>query len=114
MEAMVPEETQEEGKEMNDDNTVSREMPRYQCHKIVWALKIKNISVPEGVAYSETCPPPRLVITPDDDGYDPFIVGLEYVQKHNPQVGGYFVVYKGGYKSYSPCDVFEDGYTKIG
>ena len=29
------------------------------------------------------------------------------------QVGGYYVVYTGGYKSWSPAEAFEDGYTKV-
>ena len=36
-----------------------------------------------------------------------------YVSKHQPKVGGYYVVYEGGYKSWSPPDAFEGGYTKI-
>jgi len=34
-------------------------------------------------------------------------------QEHNPQPGGYFVVYKDGYKSFSPAKAFEEGYTRI-
>jgi hypothetical protein len=30
-----------------------------------------------------------------------------------PQPGGYFVVYKDGYKSFSPAKAFEEGYTRI-
>jgi hypothetical protein len=33
--------------------------------------------------------------------------------KHNPQVGGYYVMYKDGYQSWSPASEFEDGYTRI-
>jgi len=39
------------------------------------------------------------------------VVGREYLEKHGPQVGGYYVVYKDGYESYSPVDAFEDGYS---
>ena len=78
----------------------SAEMPRYKCHKEVWALKIAAI---DGSG----------IITPADEGYAPFAVGQQYLQKHNPQVGGYYVVYKDGYKSFSPADAFEDGYTRL-
>ena len=43
----------------------------------------------------------------------PFYISREYIDKHNPQVGGYFVEYEGGYLSWSPADVFEDGYERI-
>ena len=52
-------------------------------------------------------------ITPEDTKYAPFKVGLEYMHKHKPYVGGYYVVYADGYKSFSPADVFENGYTKL-
>ena len=52
-------------------------------------------------------------ITPEEDGYAPFKVDCDYVRKHQPKAGGYFVVYKDGYKSWSPAEAFEDGYTKI-
>lgn len=37
----------------------------------------------------------------------------DYIKKHKPVAGGYYVVYKDGYKSFSPADAFEDGYTRI-
>ena len=30
-----------------------------------------------------------------------------------PEVGGYYVVHKDGYKSFSPANAFEEGYTRI-
>lgn len=53
------------------------------------------------------------IITPEDGRYAPFAVDDAYVQKHNPQAGGYFVVYADGYKSFSPSQAFEEGYTLI-
>jgi hypothetical protein len=89
------------------------QLPRYQCHKQVWALKIASIE--QAPANSE-----RMfeggdwVIVPEETGYAPFRVGHdEYVLKHKPQVGGYYVVYDDGYKSYSPAKAFEDGYTSL-
>ena len=84
-------------------NQAIRELPKYGCHKIVHAIKIRDVKSHEkGVE-----------ITPEEDGYAPFEVDVEYVRKHNPQVCGYYVVYKDGYKSFSPADVFEDGYKLI-
>lgn len=90
---------------MTDSNVVM-EMPRYKCHKEVWALKIKAIKpTPE---YDGS-----LIMFPEDKRYSAFKVSAEYAEKHKPEVGGYYVVYKDGYKSYSPADAFEDGYTLI-
>ncbi|WP_343482792.1 hypothetical protein [Enterobacter cloacae] len=80
------------------------EMPRYQCHKKVWALKIKDVKVAsDGTA----------VITPSDHGFGEFDVEASYVEKHCPQPGGYYVQYEGGYESYSPAETFESGYSRI-
>jgi hypothetical protein len=83
---------------------VSREMPRYKCHKEVWALKIRNV-IPgiEGAA----------TIFPEDAGYAPFFADAAYIAKHNPQAGGYYVVYSDGYRSFSPASAFEEGYSKV-
>jgi hypothetical protein len=91
--------------------TDTMEMPRYQCHKRVWALKIK------GVVYDQ---PPRdgepqgnVTLIPEEDGYSPVTVDAAWAEKHRPQAGGYFVVYDDGYKSYSPANAFESGYTLL-
>jgi hypothetical protein len=80
-------------------------LPRYQCHKQVWALKIEEIM------------PARdndgALIVPADDAYADFEVDAAYIQKHKPEVGGYYVVYDDGYKSFSPAKAFEEGYTRI-
>lgn len=99
--------------EMTDQ--AEREMPRYQSHKKVWALKIAKI---EPAADGKVCGPTdesdgTAFITPEEEGYGRFLVDREYMNKHRPQVGGYFVQYEGGYKSWSPADAFESGYTRI-
>lgn len=90
----------------------SRPMPRYKCHKEVWALKIRDIqqSPANQVALHLGG---DWVITPEEEAYAPFPIGHEWYAKHKPQVGGYFVVYKDGYKSYSPAKAFEEGYTRL-
>lgn len=83
-------------------------MPKYKCHKEVWALKIEAIQrVPSGNATVQH------FIVPEDKRYAPFEVALEYIGKHSPAAGGYYVVYEDGYISYSPAKAFEDGYTLI-
>jgi hypothetical protein len=86
------------------DNGVSAEMPKYKCYKEVWALKISGVKHHrDGSA----------TIFPEDTRHAPFEAGAEYIQKHKPEVGGYYVVYKDGYKSYSPAKAFEEGYSLI-
>ena len=94
------------GSGVDSGSSVDQALPRYQSHKTVWALKIAQCEVSEvdGTA----------LITPVEDGYAPFTVPAEYVSKHQPQEGGYYVVYADGYKSWSPADAFEGGYTRFG
>lgn len=93
----------------------SIELPRYKSHKTVWALAIAAIhALPNpdqsgnsvAASYGAT-------IVPADERYAPFDVSAEYVMKHNPEPGGYFVRYADGYASYSPAEPFESGYTLI-
>lgn len=92
-------------------DSVMREMPRYLCHKEVHALKIAKI-VHDGE--EQNCESDgTAMITPADEGYAPFKVDCEFMNKHKPVVGGYYVVYEDGYKSFSPAEAFESGYSKI-
>ena len=81
------------------------EMPRYQCHKKVWALKINGI----GPLDDEGCQ--ELFF--EDKGYAPIKVDCSYRSRNLPAVGGYYVVYDDGYKSFSPANAFEEGYTRL-
>lgn len=74
-----------------------KELPRYTCHKQVWALKIKSVS--SNVVEFEDYEPPH------GDA-------AKYIAKHSPQPGGYWVRYDDGYESYSPAEAFEQGYTR--
>ena len=102
---------------MNPDNLDMRaeqEMPKYLCHKKVWALKIRSIAFDCDSARKENRDTDgSAIITPDDSGYAPFRVDRVYVDKHKPEVGGYFVVYDDGYMSFSPAKAFEEGYERI-
>jgi hypothetical protein len=90
---------------MDQSNEAQRELPRYKCHKEVWAVKIKSIrQLLAGGA----------VITPEEAGYADIAVSHDFVLKHLPQAGGYYVVYEDGYKSFSPAEAFEGGYTRVG
>jgi len=116
------------------------EMPRYQSHKQVWALKIKSITEaapptiqelqdlldsneevpvtvnPDGSLSAEGTDAEEevvgAIITPEEEGYAAFPVSRKYMIRHNPQVGGYYGVYADGYKSWSPAQAFEEGYKR--
>ncbi len=80
------------------------QLPKYRCHKEVWALKIAAIEhYTDGAA----------LLSPAEHGYLPFCVSAAYVRKHDPKSGGYFVVYQDGYQSFSPATAFEEGYSRI-
>ena len=81
-----------------------REMPRYKCHKEVHALRISGVgtNAQDGTA----------ILHIADKGYADLVVSADYVKKHDPQPGGYYVVYADGYKSFSPAEAFENGYTR--
>lgn len=93
----------------------STPMPQYQSHKKVWALKIASLSYDKDAAIADGNRETdgSAVITPAEAGYAPFIVNADYVKRHVPKVGGYYVQYEDGYVSYSPAEPFESGYTRI-
>jgi len=96
------------------------ELPKYRCHKEVWALKIKQVIKhahpdphADDAAFEASTEFQGAHLFFVDERYAPRPVDAEWYRKHDPQAGGYFVVYKDGYQSFSPADAFEDGYTKI-
>lgn len=94
--------------------SVQAEMPKYKSHKEVWALKIRKIHLDHEDARQEGRETDgSATITPEEKGYAPFKVDRDYLAKHKPTVGGYYVVYADGYKSFSPAKAFEDGYARI-
>jgi len=89
--------------------TITTEMPKYVCHKEVWALKIKSISEDQVGDNKDRF----ALLDFAEAGYAPKPVSTEWYFKHKPEAGGYYVVYADGYASYSPAKAFEDGYTRI-
>ena len=84
------------------------EMPKYQSHKKVWALKIGQIKMEDINDDGST------LLRPTDEKYAPILVDKEFMNSRKPdRDGGYYVVYEDGYKSFSPTKAFEEGYTKI-
>ena len=89
--------------------TVFSPMPLYQCHKKVRALKIAEIDRDE--ADKDGRYAVRIAFV--DRRFAPMAISQEYFEKHNPHEGGYYVVYDDGYKSFSPAQAFEEGYSLI-
>ena len=84
----------------------AREMPRYQSHKKVWALKIETLDIGEnGVAK----------IMPADEGYALFETRPGWADRFEGSDDdfGYYVRYEDGFTSWSPTEAFENGYTSI-
>lgn len=81
------------------------ELPQYQCHKKVRALKIAD----------------RVELHTDgsatfyiaDGGFNPITVTKDIYKRYWPMPGDYYVVYDDGYQSFSPAKVFEEGYTRL-
>jgi len=81
-------------------------MPRYQCHKQVWALEIRYIN-------RET--PGKVRLTFIDKDYEPltFDESDPLFARYNPIQRDFYVVYDDGYASISPRDAFLAGYTRL-
>lgn len=117
--------------------SAGRELPRYRCHKEVWAVKIAEIiplarptftgrtckgsfALGSACGHCERCAWERSVgtrlsatIVPADCDCRPIEVGAEFIEKHKPHAGGYLVIYADGYRSFSPAEAFESGYSLI-
>ena len=89
--------------------TAATPLPQYQCHKKVWALKIKALEPIEGEGGKLA----GMMMHPEESGYAPITLSGAYMSKHQPKEGGYYVVYDDGYLSWSPADAFESGYTRL-
>jgi hypothetical protein len=87
-------------------SAVPIEMPQYRCHKNVWALQIAAVEGVHGAS-------PGWRLSFKDQRYAPLSVTDNWVTKHSPKAGGYFVQYADGYSSYSPQQAFEEGYSQV-
>jgi len=80
-----------------------RDLPKYVSHKTVVAAKIFSVTLNRDDS----------AIIEFEDNLNTIVVNPEYVQKHNPEAGGYYVQYEDGYESWSPAYAFEQGYTRV-
>ena len=88
-------------------NENSLQMPKYKCHKEVHALKISDtVWNPNG----------SVDLFFELTGFEPINIETPESQRFKEAAGddpGYLVVYKDGYRSWSPTDAFEEGYSLI-
>ena len=89
----------------NEENMTATPMPMYQSHKKVSALQIKKVHRDEW----------GVVLVFEKSRFAPIAFTNDQLKnKPDPQDGWYYVVYKGGYSSFSPAAEFEEGYSLIG
>lgn len=93
------------------DRLNESQLPLYRCHKTVAAFKIGALREPPA-----GMPVHVHALASPAEGHGPTGVSLsgEFMAKHKPEVGGYYVLYEDGYESYSPAAAFESGYALIG
>jgi len=109
------------GVDMFMHTTVSKgitPLPSYKSHKVVQALKIVDV-----VDHAHPDPDynhEKFIASDEFKGssllFEDFIpveVDPDWRRKHQPKAGGYFVVYEDGYRSFSPAEAFESGYTLV-
>jgi hypothetical protein len=77
------------------------EWPRYESHKIVQALPI--IAVLDDM----------LLLSRVGEKEAISFVPTEPAMLKRAEIGGYAVIYEGGFQSVSPKKAFEDGYTRV-
>lgn len=73
-------------------------MQTYQSHKRVKAAEIRMVDVT------------KLMF---DEGIPPVMVTLDFIEKHKPKSGDFYVVYEDGYASISPSHAFTSGYAPV-
>lgn len=84
---------------------------KYLCRKTVKAFKIARIESNEKPRREGDFLEHAHFLFDKHDGS--LEVGQGYMNKHQPQVGGYYVEYSNDYASYSPAQPFEEGYSLI-
>lgn len=94
----------------------AQEMKRWACHKVVHAEKISKI-IRDGEGENRESDGSAKLFFDGQENIEGFggnvHVEHDFMNKHKPEVGGYYVVYADGYKSFSPAKAFEDGYTRV-
>ena len=82
-------------------------LPKFRSKKVVEAVKIRRIERLEDESG-------RCFLHYGDNHGDHLVVSVDYMNRHDPQVGGYHVRYRDGHEGWSPADAFESAYAAIG
>jgi hypothetical protein len=85
---------------------LQQDIPLYRSHKEVKALKIAQVEFGSGPAEG------WFQVKFTDFPAWPWIA-FEASHKPQPSPGWYYVLYRDGYESFSPADVFEGRYTRL-
>lgn len=80
-------------------------LPRFSCHKVVRAARVTGIRRDEADGHTTT-------LEFGDMGLE-WPVTHDFVKRHDPHVGGFFVVYDDGHQSFSPARAFLAGYEAL-
>lgn len=83
------------------------QLPEYVSHKTVRAARIERITL-----QADGCRMATLTLALPDGSTTQHPVSVDYIDKHAPTPGGYFVQYADGYVSFSPAEAFESGYSR--
>jgi hypothetical protein len=94
----------EESKDLAQQR-LTEALPLWQSHKRVHAAKIERIE--DHFNAGDSCHVLHV------EGGAKVTVTPGWLNRFNPKVGGYYVVYLDGYASFSPAAPFEEGYTRV-
>lgn len=88
-----------------NDTQAAVQLPRWRSHKEVHADKIVDITKSVSGDF--------IRLTLACRGYVDLAADASIFKRGMPDIGWYYVVYADGYKSLSPADAFEEGYTNL-
>lgn len=88
-------------------DTIFTTAPRYECHKNVGALEIKEVG---NYQPSES----GLFRLVEFVGGNHAMLADELFRRYVPVPGDFLVIYEDGYMSFSPRKAFLDGYSPMG
>lgn len=88
---------------------MTKELPQYQCTRIVGALKITAIT---HIRLQGICRVSHYEIE-GEGALNQLMVSCDYVAKYRPEVGGYYLKNSDGHELYLTAEVFEKEYRPI-
>lgn len=85
---------------------MATDWPRYESHKIVQATPI--VAITQQSSYG-----PVIWVHPDPGAPHEVFEPTERAMAKRAEIGGYAVIYEGGFKSVSPKKAFDEGYPAL-